>query len=340
LNDSLSPEQLHEARLQSFSNHPLRDAFYPGDKEFLQTHTLSPRLNPFARENIAIRAVTVQHFPNLKAVPVYQMMVDDLYAGKFDGKHTLILPSSGNTAWVGARFAPACGFRKSTVVIPSDTPPAKRDVLAALGELVEVLAVSDTMAKALEEAEKPGTYLLDQYSHPSNPGAHKTYTGPMLRKVIKNSHQGGRPISIVAIALGTAGTLMGVSWDLKEQYPDIRVIGVRPAVNVAIPGARNAEKMAAVVKFPWENYADGVVETNRKEAFVETRRLGQEVEPPPGVTSGMVFLGLIRYIAQLPVKEREALRGTQAAFLCPDGVQLYSDYMTSELDPPDGILRP
>jgi cysteine synthase len=278
-----------------------------------------------------MRALVVNGLPNIKAVPSFGMLFDDYRAGYYRGKHTIIVPSSGNTAYAIARLAPAFGFKKVKIILPADVPPMKRGVLAALSSVEIIETPGSTTERAEEESRLPGHYYLDQYNHESNRKYHRLYTGPEVLRAM------GGKADIVAIALGSAGTAMGIAQFLNADahVKKTAIVGVRPALGQQSPGTRDGKKMQ-IVKLDWRKWVDAVIEEGgRKESFVGMRRLWSQVEPLPGPSSGLAYDGLVRYLGRLSPEER---RGRSAAFVCPDGGLLYPDYTTGELDTHEGMV--
>lgn len=314
--------------------HPVFKALDPTGKALFQAHFLPDALNPFAVAGIRLAALVPLGLPHIKVIPTMQMMLDDFKAGRYDGVHTIVVPSSGNTAHAVARLAPAFGPTKVKAVMSNDVPHSKTGILKAFGDPVDVLQVSDVLATTQELARKRGHYHLDQYSHPGNPLGHKLHTGPAILRLLARK----QPISAIAVAMGSGGTVAGVGSFFKHAHPQTAIIGVRPKVGEQVPGARDREKMEEVVRIPWKKVVRSVEEVTRKESFIRTRQLWSAVEPQPGPTSGLAWGGLERYLEKLGKKELAKLRGTCAAFMCPDDGRFYSELMMAELDPDQGIV--
>jgi len=316
--------------MQEILMHPIVKALSPAHKHFPQAHVLSRHLNEFP--DIEIIAFTVRGLPHIKAVPAFGMMMDDLKHGRYEGKDTIVVPSSGNTAHAVVRLAPAFGFKKVIVVLANDVPPSKRGIIAALSTADVHGTSQSTMDVAREFAAKPGAILLDQYNHPANARSHEQFTGPALIQAL-----GRRWLSVLAVSMGSAGTMMGISRYLRKKNILTAVVGVRPAPGQQSPGTRDAKKMQ-VVTLPWQEYTDCIIEQGgRKESFIEMRRLWSEVEPQPGPSSGLAFDGLLRYLRRLSVQGRVAIKGSTAAFICPDDGRFYPEYTLGELDVDEGI---
>lgn len=319
--------------LEALTQDPIVAAFNPSGKQFMRAVALPPALNPYAESHgIQMHAlIPFGVFPHIKAIPAFQMLWDDVLEQKHEGKHTIVVPSSGNTAQGVARLARSFGFTRVKIPMSSDVPASKTGMLRALGDWIDVLQVGHPLELVRELESLPGHYHLDQYSHMGNPRSHMLFTGPEILRVL------GDRISVVAAAMGSSGTAYGLGQFFKAKGVPALVLGVRPKPQEEVPGARNEKAMAAVVRFPWHDTVGNFVEIGRKESFERARRLWQAVEPQPGPTSGMAWAGLERYLRSLSEERLEELRGTSVAFLCPDDARFYSDLFLAELVPEQGV---
>jgi cysteine synthase len=310
---------------------PIFQALNPVRKHFMEVRFLPPELNPYSAEGIQIAAlVAFGMFPHIKTVPTIQMMLEDFKSGLYEGKHTIVVDSSGNTAHAVARLARAFGFSEVKVVLSVDVPESKKGILAALSsvEIIEVGAGKNVSERAKEEAQKSGHIHLDQYKHMGNVRAHQLYTGPEILRVL------GHNVATVAIAMGSGGTACGVGRFFQENHSNTIVIGVRPTLGEQVPGARDSKKMADVVTLPWKEAVSDVFEVSRKESFIRMRKLWSVTEPQPGPTSGLAWGGLEQYLKTFTPGGREQyFRGKTLAFICPDDGRFYSERTTGELDP-------
>ncbi|MGH7174834.1 MAG: pyridoxal-phosphate dependent enzyme [Minisyncoccia bacterium] len=318
--------------LEEIQVHPIFRALNPRGKYFLKKHKLSTKLNPHA-DRVNIFALTIDSFPHIKSVPAFEMMLAQYKAGKYEGKTTLVVPSSGNTAHGVARLAPAYGLDVK-IVLSTDVSPGKKGILAALSSVKILEVPSGTQEYAIEEAKRNGHVLLDQYNldAEANAESHFLHTGPAILAVF-----GGAP-DIFAASMGSAGTVVGCSRYLKRIRPKTVVVGVRPAVGQQSPGTRDRKKMEAVDTLPYEEACDVIIESGgRKESFTRMRQLWSEVEPQPGPSSGLAFDGLLRYLEGSQAGGPGAQKLT-AAFICPDDGRFYPEYTTSELDTHEGVI--
>ncbi|MBI2025660.1 pyridoxal-phosphate dependent enzyme [Candidatus Kaiserbacteria bacterium] len=324
----------HARTLEDVHNDPIFRALCPDyERQFMEARFLPPKLNVFASYRIQMTAlIAYKKFPSIKVPAVVQMMTEDFEAGLYKGKHTLVVDSSGNTAWAAVRLAKAFGFKNVKVIMAADIPNAKKAIFAALSwpDLLYVGGGKSVAKVAEEEGEKPGHCHLNQYAHMGNMRAHEAYTGPEILRVL------GGDVTVVAIALGSGGTAGGVGHFLKEKNPKTVMVGVRPKLGEQVPGARDSKRMKEVVTLPWEKYVDEVVEISRKDSFIGMRQLGSAIEPPPGPTSGLAWRGLDAYLQSR--KDIEKLRGACVAFICPDSGLLYSEPTIAELDSGQGVV--
>ena len=172
---------------------------------------------------------------SVKDRPALSMIKHAEARGDIKPGDTLIEATSGNTGIALAMAAAMQGYRM-VLIMPDHMSAERRAVMKAFGaELVLVSKESGMegardLAKEMEEQGK-GT-VLDQFSNPDNPRAHYEGTGP---EIWRDTHG---EITHFVSAMGTTGTIMGVSKYLKEQNPEIEIVGVTPAEGASIPGIR------------------------------------------------------------------------------------------------------
>lgn len=318
--------------IQQIRENQIFQALDPHGKEFLRARRLPSSMNPFGINVTAL--IAFGELSHIKVVSAVQMMLEDFKAGRYDGKHTIVVPSSGNTAHAVARLAPAFGFRSVKVVMSADVPAGKKEVFSALSfpEVIIASGGSNAVDRAREEARKPGHHLLDQYSHNGNSRAHLFYTGPEVMRALD-----GRSVGVIAVPMGSGGTVHGVGQYLKQKNREVVVLGVRPVLGEQVPGTRDEKKMEEVVTLKWKDVVDPhhIIEVSRKESFLCTRQLWGAIEPRVGPSSGLAFAGLMRFLRSLDLIDRKRL--DRAAFICPDSAALYSAVMIAELDTHQGL---
>jgi S-sulfo-L-cysteine synthase (O-acetyl-L-serine-dependent) len=173
---------------------------------------------------------------SVKDRPVYSMIRRAEERGEIRPGDRLIEPTSGNTGIAMAMIAAMRGYRM-TLVMPDNATMERQDSMRAYGaELILTPASKGGMEYARDVAAAMAARgegrILDQFANPDNPRAHYETTGPEIWR-----DTDGRVTHFVS-AMGTTGTIMGVGRYLKEQNPDIQVVGAQPADGSQIPGIR------------------------------------------------------------------------------------------------------
>jgi S-sulfo-L-cysteine synthase (O-acetyl-L-serine-dependent) len=145
--------------------------------------------------------------------------------GRIRPGDTLIEPTSGNTGIALAMAAAIRGYHM-ILVMPEHMSLERRALMRAFGAEIILTPREASMEGAIDLARKMVAEgrgaMLDQFSNPDNPRAHYETTGPEIWRDTRGA------ITHFVSAMGTTGTIMGVSRYLKEQNPAIRIIGVQP----------------------------------------------------------------------------------------------------------------
>jgi len=208
---------------------------------------------------------------------------------------TLIEATSGNTGIALAMAAAIKGYRM-VLVMPEHMSAERRAVMKAFGAEVVLTPKEGSMEQAIETAramENRGEgKILDQFSNPNNPLSHYENTG---REIWRDT---GGTITHFVSSMGTTGTIMGTSRYLKEQNPDVRIVGVQPSDGASIPGIRRWPE-AYLPKIYDPARVDQIIDVTQTEAESTTRALGAREGIFAGISSGGAVAAALRLSATL-----------------------------------------
>jgi cysteine synthase B len=219
---------------------------------------------------------------SVKDRPALSMIVEAERRGDIAPGDTLVEATSGNTGIALAMVAAMKGYRM-VLIMPDNLSHERRQAMTAYGAELILVTKEQGMEGARDladrmRAERRGT-ILDQFANPDNPLAHYRGTGPELWRDTE-----GRITHFVS-AMGTTGTIMGVSRFLKEKNPSIVVVGAQPAEGASIPGIRKWPE-AYLPKIYDAKRVDRVEPVTQHDAEEMTRRLARAEGLFGGVSSG------------------------------------------------------
>lgn len=219
---------------------------------------------------------------SVKDRPAYSMITRAEARGDIKPGDTLIEATSGNTGIALAMVAAMRGY-KMILVMPENQSIERRQSMKAYGAELVLTPKEGSMELARDvamklQAEGEGV-VLDQFGNSDNPLAHYEGTGPEIWRDTE-----GKVTHFVA-SMGTTGTIMGTSRFLKEQNPNIRIIGVQPEEGSQIPGIRKWPE-AYLPRIYDAKRVDELRYVNQKNAEIMTRRLASEEGIFAGISSG------------------------------------------------------
>ena len=199
---------------------------------------------------------------SVKDRPALNMILDAEYNGSVKPGDTLIEATSGNTGIALSMVAAIKGY-KITIIMPETASIERIKTMEAYGAKVLLVSKEKDMegardlAKKLEEEGKG--YVLDQFSNKANYMAHYKGTGPEIWDQTNGN------ITHFISAMGTTGTITGVSMFLKTKNPAIKIIGVQPEDGSKIPGIRrwSKEYVPAIRK---NAIIDEIIDINQSDA--------------------------------------------------------------------------
>ena len=219
---------------------------------------------------------------SVKDRAAYSMITHAEARGDIKPGDTLIEATSGNTGIALAMVAAMRGY-SMVLVMPENQSIERRQSMKAYGAELVLTPKEGGMELARDvamklQAEGEGI-VLDQFGNSDNPLAHYETTGPEIWR-----DTGGKITHFVA-SMGTTGTIMGVSRYLKEQNPNIQIIGVQPEDGAQIPGIRKWPQ-EYLPKIYDPKRVDSLLYVGQAQAEKTMRRLATEEGIFAGVSSG------------------------------------------------------
>jgi cysteine synthase A len=253
---------------------------------------------------------------------VAKAMLDEAEkAGHLKPGGTVIEPTSGNTGIGLCAVAAARGYR-CVIVMPDTMSIERRRILTALGAQLVLTPGSEGMDGSIRRGEElsreiPGSFLAAQFDDPANPEAHYLTTGPE----IWTDTQG--KVDLFIAGIGTGGTISGVGKYLKEQNPNIRIVGVEPEDSPVLTqgkaGPHGIQGIGAGFIPNTLNRAilDQVITVSTQDAYAAGRRMGTTEGILCGISSGAA-LHAAKILAQRPENA-----GKTIVVLLPDSGERY-----------------
>ena len=209
---------------------------------------------------------------SVKDRPAISMIRGAEERGEISPGDTLLEATSGNTG-IGLAMAAAISGYPLVIVMPEDASTERIQTMKAYGADLVLTSAEGGMEEARDvvtrmEREGRGR-VLDQFGNPDNPRAHEEGTGPELW------HQTDGRITHFVSAMGTTGTITGVSRFLKSRNPGVQIVGAQPAEGSKIPGIR-AWPPEYVPKIFDPSAVDRTMEVTQADAEETARRLARQ----------------------------------------------------------------
>jgi cysteine synthase B len=245
---------------------------------------------------------------SVKDRPAMNMIREAENRGAISPGATLIEATSGNTGIALAMAAAVKGYALK-LIMPSNQSEERKGAMRAYGaELIEVTpeqGMEGARDLALRLQAQGEGLVLNQFSNPDNPGGHYATTGSEIWE------QTDGKVTHFISSMGTTGTIMGVSRFLKQQNPEIQIVGLQPTDGSQIPGIRRWPAAYLPDIYQAER-VDRVMDISQAESEEMMRRLAREEGVFAGVSSG----GAIAAALRLSVEVEKA---TIVAIICDRG---------------------
>ncbi|WP_205503403.1 cysteine synthase CysM [Rufibacter psychrotolerans] len=266
------------------------------------------KINP--AKNVRIFAKLEGQNPggSVKDRAAYHMIKSALDRGDIRPGDRLVEATSGNTGIALAMIAQTLGVQM-TLIMPDNSTSERVKAMQAYGAQVILTPAAQTIeysrALADEMVAREGYYMLNQFANPDNYRAHYQTTGPEIWRDTQGT------ITHFVSAMGTTGTIMGVSRYLKEQNAGIQIVGTQPAAGSSIPGIRRwSPEFLPQIYEPAR--VDRLIDISEQEATHMTRRLARE----EGILAGMSSGGALQASYQLA---QELEQGVIVFIVCDRG---------------------
>ena len=253
----------------------------------------------------------------------WKMVEDAERSGRIKPGDTLIEPTSGNTGQGIALAAAVKGF-KCIITLPEKMSKEKQIALEALGaDIIRTpteAAFDDPeshigVAKKLQ-SEIPNSHILDQYANPSNPQAH--YDGT-AQEILDDF---GKDLHMVVMGVGTGGTITGVAKRLKEEIPNIIIVGADPVGSILGGGSEVKTYQVEGIGYDFfpdvldNSLVDEYIKTEDEESFVMARRLVKEEGLMCGGSCGSAMVAALKSASKLEKNQK-------CLVVLPDGIRNY-----------------
>ncbi|ARV16942.1 cysteine synthase CysM [Polaribacter sp. SA4-12] len=252
--------------------------------DFVGNTPLVEAQNIFQKEGVTLLLKLEGNNPggSVKDRAAYNMISEALKRKNIRKGDTLVEATSGNTGIALALMAKVLGVNM-VLTMPENSTIERVKTMRAYGAEV-ILTPADkgiegSIDYALKLKYKKGYFRLNQFDNTDNSKAHYKTTGPEIWRDTEGT------VTHFVSAMGTTGTIMGVSDYLKEQNKDIKIVGAQPKDGAKIPGIRKwpEEYLPAIFN---RNKVDEVLEVSEEEAKAMTQRLAAEEGIFAGMSSG------------------------------------------------------
>jgi cysteine synthase A len=233
----------------------------------------------------------------------------------------LVEPTSGNTGIALAFVCASRGYRL-ILTMPDSMSVERRKMLALLGAEIVLTPATKGMSGAVAKAEAivqstPGALMLQQFSNPANPDAHRRTTAEEIWR-----DTGGR-IDVIVSGVGTGGTITGCADVLKPRLPGLTMVAVEPedspVLSGGVPGPHKIQGIGAgfVPAILDTDCIDEVIKIGNETAFAMARQVARLEGVPVGISSGAALA------AGIEMGRRPGMAGKAIVVILPSFAERY-----------------
>jgi cysteine synthase A len=251
----------------------------------------------------------------------FAMIDDAMKSGKINAGTVLIEPTSGNTGIALAFVAAAKGLQL-ILTMPETMSMERRKLLKILGAKLVLTEGSKGMKGAIAKAEEikskiPNSFILQQFSNPSNPDIHRKTTAEEIWKDTDGK------VDVIVAGVGTGGTITGVAEALKPRKPSLKAVVVEPAASPVISGGKpGPHKLQGIgAGFIPDNLntklVDEVIPVKEEDAGPISKEINTLDGIPVGISSGAIAW------AAIEVAKRPENKGKMIVAIMPSCCERY-----------------
>ena len=281
-----------------------------GNTPLLKPERLAPN------SNLLLKLEYLNPAGSVKDRAALAMVLDAEQRGLLTPGSIIIEPTSGNTGIGLAAVAAVRGYR-CIIVMPDSMSPERIRLMEAYGAEVVLTPGALGMTEAIRKAEElakeyPGSFIPGQFVNPANAMAHYRTTGPEIW-----SDTDGK-VDVFIAGVGTGGTITGTGRYLKEQNPDVQIVGVEPADSPVLSGGAAGKHglqgigAGFVPEVLEVSILDRVITVTTEQAYDAARQLAKKEGILVGISSGAALY------AALQLTKEPAYRNKTIVALLPD----------------------
>jgi cysteine synthase A len=261
--------------------------------------------------NLLLKLEYLNPAGSVKDRAALSMVQDAENRGLLQPGSIIIEPTSGNTGIGLAAVAAVRGYQ-CIIVMPDSMSAERIRLMEAYGAQVVLTPGAEGMTGAIRKAEElakeyPGSFIPGQFDNPANADAHYKTTGPEIWSDTDGS------VDIFIAGVGTGGTVTGTGQYLKEQNPNIQIVGVEPADSAVLSGGTAGKHglqgigAGFIPKVLEVSILDRVITVTTEQAYEAARKLAKTEGILVGISSGAALYAALQISQETPEKTVVAL---------------------------------